>query len=143
MVQRCAHFRCQTLRLQAPVLRFHVPDESGRKERGQQLVRALPPAKTEETARQCQNGNVKVGDPASTLRLLLLTLSLPRCDLKTTNKSANLKRLNLFVFFFALACKRSFVKARSTESRCVIGLLAGACVRLSTRKFYRLGQRRG
>ena len=42
-----------------------------------------------------------------------VTLSLPRCHLKT---------LSLFVFIsFALACERIFIKTDSTESRCVIG----------------------
>ena len=50
----------------------------------------------------------------------------------------------LFVFFFALACDRIFIKTHTIESRCVIGaenrLFTGASVHLSARKFYRLGQ---
>ena len=50
----------------------------------------------------------------------------------------------LFVFFFALACERIFIKTRTIGSRCVIGqenvLFTGASVHLSTRTFYRLGQ---
>ena len=49
-----------------------------------------------------------------------------------------------FVFFFALACERSFIKTSRIESRRVKGpqnvLFVGASVHLSDRKFYRLGQ---
>ena len=37
-------------------------------------------------------------------------------------KVPNLKPVTASVFFFALACERIFIKTRSTESRCVIGL---------------------
>ena len=38
-----------------------------------------------------------------------------------TNKSENLKPLSLFVFFFALALERIFIKTHHTESTCVTG----------------------
>ena len=55
----------------------------------------------------------------------------------------NLKPLSLFVFFFALACKRIFIKAHSIESRLENILFAGISVHLSDWKFYRLEQWRG
>ena len=59
----------------------------------------------------------------------------------------NLKPLSLFVFFFALARERSFIKTYSIESRSLTGteniLFAGASAHLSAHKFYRLGQWRG
>ena len=59
-------------------------------------------------------------------------------------KVQNLKALDPFVFFFALACERIFIKMHNIESSCVIGfeniLFVGASVHLSARKFYRLGQ---
>ena len=61
---------------------------------------------------------------------LILTPSLPWCHLKMTNKRLNLKPFSLFVFLFALACERIFMRMHCTESRCVIGpdniLFAGA-----------------
>ena len=42
--------------------------------------------------------------------------------MKTTNKSARFKPVSLFVFFFALACKRIFFKTHIIESRCIIRL---------------------
>ena len=49
----------------------------------------------------------------------------------------NLKPLSRFVFFFALACKRIFIKTHGIESRCVIGaeniLFAGASMHHSAR----------
>ena len=74
---------------------------------------------------------------------MLLTPSLPWCHLKTTNKMRNLKPLSFFVFFFARAYERLFIKTHSIQSECVNGpeniLFAGASVYLSARKFYRLG----
>ena len=76
-------------------------------------------------------------------------------------KVQNLKPLNLFVVFFALACQRIFTKTDIIESSCVIGsenllfasenllfasenlLFASASVHLSARKLYRLGRWRG
>ena len=44
----------------------------------------------------------------------------------------NLKPVNLFIFFFALACERIFVKTHRTDNRCVISaeniLFVGASV---------------
>ena len=78
---------------------------------------------------------------------LPLHSSLSWCHLKTTNNSAEFKTSSLFVFFFALACERIFIKMHSAESRCVVGpeniLFAGVSVHLSDQKFYRLGQWRG
>ena len=52
-------------------------------------------------------------------------------------KLRNLKLLGIFVSFFALTCKRIFIKTRSIESRCVAGpesiLFSGASMRLSVR----------
>ena len=42
------------------------------------------------------------------------TPSLPCCHVKTTNKSANLKTVSLFVFFFTLACEQIFIKTHSS-----------------------------
>ena len=53
--------------------------------------------------------------------LRMSTPSLPCYHLKMANKSAKLETLSLFVFFFALACERTFIKAHSIESRCTIG----------------------
>ena len=50
-----------------------------------------------------------------------LTPSLPWCQLKMTNKIEKCQTLTPFLFFFALACERIFIKMHSTESRCVIG----------------------
>ena len=51
---------------------------------------------------------------------MCLTPSLPWCHLKTTNKNAKFKTLQPlnFVFFFALACERIFIKTHTIESRC-------------------------
>ena len=64
---------------------------------------------------------------------------------KKDNKSAKSETLALFfVFLFAQACERIFIRTHSFENRCVIGpeniLLAGASVHLSAQKFYRLEQ---
>ena len=40
---------------------------------------------------------------------------------KRAMKVQNLKPFSPFVFCFALACERMFIKTHSTESRCVIG----------------------
>ena len=52
----------------------------------------------------------------------------------------NVKPLCAFVFFFALACERIFIKRHSIESRCLIGpeniLFQGASVLISARKIY-------
>ena len=48
----------------------------------------------------------------------VLTVSLPCCHLKTTNKSATFETLIVSVFFFALACERIFIKTHSIKSRC-------------------------
>ena len=37
-----------------------------------------------------------------------------------TNKNAKCETVKPFVFFFALACERIFIKMHSTEGRCVI-----------------------
>ena len=54
------------------------------------------------------------------------------------------KGLSLFDFFFTLACERIFIHMRSIEGGCVTGpeniLSAGASVRLSARKLFRLEQ---
>ena len=59
-------------------------------------------------------------------------------------KERKLKSLSLFLFFFALAHERIFIKTHKIESRFVIEpeniLSAGVCVHFSTRKFYWLGQ---
>ena len=46
---------------------------------------------------------------------------LPRCHLKTTNKTAKFETLQQFFFFFALACESILIKTDSIGSRCVIG----------------------
>ena len=48
-----------------------------------------------------------------------LTLSLPRCRLKTTNESAKFEILMSFLFVFALACERTYIRTRSIERRFV------------------------
>ena len=55
--------------------------------------------------------------------LITLTLSLTWRHLKTTNKSTKLEILKpfFFIFFFALACERIFIKTCNTEIRFVIG----------------------
>ena len=54
-------------------------------------------------------------------------------------KVQNLKPLNPFVFFFAHACERIFIKTHSFQSRYVIGLenipFVGAAMHLSAREF--------
>ena len=45
----------------------------------------------------------------------------------------NLKSLSLFVFFFALACERIFIKTYTIESRCLIGLENILSMHLSAR----------
>ena len=52
--------------------------------------------------------------------IIILTPSLPWYHLKTTRKNVKFDN-SFFVFFFVLACERIFIKADSTESRCVIG----------------------
>ena len=47
-----------------------------------------------------------------------LTPSLPWCHLKKISNVWNLKRLSLFVTFFALACERTFITTHSIERRC-------------------------
>ena len=80
-----------------------------------------------------------------TTRGLLLTPSLPRCHLKTTNKSAKSETLQPFLCgFFTLVCKRFFIRTHTIKCRCATGLenvlFAGASVRLSAQKFYSLRQ---
>ena len=43
-------------------------------------------------------------------------------SLDQSMKVRHLKALSLFVFFFALACERIFIKMHSIESRCVTAL---------------------
>ena len=54
-----------------------------------------------------------------------------------------MKPFSLFVFSFALACERIFIKPHSAESRCVTGpeniLFAGASLQHSARKCHRMG----
>ena len=62
-------------------------------------------------------------------------------------KVRNLNPLRLFLFFFALAYEKIFIKTHSTENIFVIRpetiLFWGASVHLSARRFFRLGQWRG
>ena len=62
-------------------------------------------------------------------------------------KVQNLKPISLFVFFFALACGRNFIKAHSTESRSVIGqeniLFAGVSPHHSAQKVLQAGAVKG
>ena len=65
--------------------------------------------------------------------------------LKKENKSADFETLlRLFVFLFAQACEKIFIKTQCFESRRAIGpeniLFAGASVHLSARKVDRLEQ---
>ena len=59
----------------------------------------------------------------------------------------NLNSISLFVFFFALACGRNFIKAHSTESRSVIGqeniLFADASLYHSAQKVLQAGAVKG
>ena len=59
----------------------------------------------------------------------------------------NLNSFSLFVFFFALAYERIFIKMHNIKIRFVLGLeymlLAGGCVQFSAQKFYSLRQWRG
>ena len=76
-----------------------------------------------------------------------LTLSLPWCHLRLTNKSAKFESLSLFVFFFTLVYERIFIKTHNIKSDLLLNpqnmLLAGVFVHFSGQKFYRLGQWRG
>ena len=73
-----------------------------------------------------------------------LTLSLPQCHLKTTNKSRKFEILEASCVFWALAGERIFIETHTIEIRFDIGpeniLFARAYVHFSARKFYRLGQ---
>ena len=78
----------------------------------------------------------------------VLTSSLPLCHSKRPIKVRNSKPLNLFHYFFALACERIFIKTHSTEKRFCYKtgkytVFWGASVYLSDRKFYTMGQWRG
>ena len=76
-----------------------------------------------------------------------LTLSLPWCHLKPTNKNVRSETHQPFFFCFTVACERIFIKLHSIEGRCAIRrentLFAGTSIHLSAQKFYRLGQRWG
>ena len=58
--------------------------------------------------------------------------------MKTTNKSAKYESLSFFVFIFALARERIFIKTHNVETRFDIGPenrpLAGVCVQFAARK---------
>jgi len=74
-----------------------------------------------------------------------LTLSLPRCHLKTTNKVWNWK---VFTEHLSISMWKGFIKTDAQYWKWfVIGqenvLSAGACQHISARKFYRLWQWKG
>ena len=99
----------------------------------------------------------------SIARTACLTPSLSWCHLKTTNKSPefqtfNLKvwnfgllggtlSLSLSVFFFAMACERTFIKTNGSESSFVIGLentlSASTSLQPQAQKCHQLGQWKG
>ena len=73
----------------------------------------------------------------------ILTPSLPWCHLQRTSNSMKYETLKPFIYVFARAWERIFIKTLSTEGRCVTGpenvLFAGASVHLSARKCLRRG----
>ena len=54
------------------------------------------------------------------LCLAWLTLSLTRCYLKTTNRNAKFEIITTFFLLLVLACKKTFMKMHSIESRSAI-----------------------
>ena len=71
---------------------------------------------------------------------MTLTLSLPRCHFKTTNKSAKYEILQPSLSFSALVCGRISVRMHSNESTFVIGpkntLFVAMCVNILAPNVY-------